>query len=360
MEQQVKQILELINQPAFLAKDGTVVWCNAVARSLFLDSASLSFLLGKSSMLYELWNSEGTLKLPLFIAGKAYDASVQRTDDGDLFIATRRSAEVVPSANAVISASANLRKPLHNMMSAANELFDAIEPQENERLSSASARLNQSIYQFLRICGQMSDGGKLLLQRKPVHRRPTDLSAFFSDFVAQARPLVSSVGIELLFDAPVTNLRADVDTVLLERALYNLISNALNYTHKGGTVTLSLKKQSRMLLISITDDGEGISADVLSTLFERFSDHGLGDARWGAGLGLPMAREIARLHGGDLAVSPNPTGKGTCVSFTLSLEPAPIELRQRGVSYDYSGGLNHGLLELSDVLDAQMYNPKEI
>lgn len=360
MEQQVKQILELINQPAFLAKDGTVIWCNAVARSLLLDGAAVSSLLGKSKMLYDLWNGEGILQIPFTLAATTYDASIQATPEGDLFIASQRGPEVNPAANTAVNISTNLRRPLHNMMSAANELFDALEPQESERLSNASARLNQSIYQFLRLCSQMSDGGKLLLQRKPLHRRPTNLNDFFADFAAQIEPLILSVGVQFVFEGPAFPLRGDIDTALLERALYNLISNALNYTPRGGTVTLRLSKQQRMLLVSVTDNGEGISPDVLSTLFERFTDHSLGDARWGMGFGLPMAREIARLHGGDLSVAPSTGGKGTCVSFTLSLEPAPIELHQRIMSYDYTGGLHHGLVELSDVLDSHIFNPKEI
>lgn len=360
MDEQVKQVLELINQPAFLAKDDTIVWCNAVARSLLLDGAVLSFLMGKSSMLYDLWSREGTLKIPLTIAGKSYEASVQATPEGNLFIASRKASELNPTANTVVNVSAALRKPLHNMMNAASELFDVLESQGNEHLSNASSRLNQSIYQFLRLCGQMSDGGRLLLHRKALHRQPTDLNTFFANFVRQAEPLVSSTGVTLAFEPLSVPVRGDVDTALLERALYNLISNSLNYTPKEGTITLSLKKQQRMLLVTLKDDGEGISPDVLSTLFERFTEHGIGDSRWGIGLGLPMAREISQLHEGDLSVSPNPEGKGTCVTFSLSLEPAPLDLRSRSVSYDYASGLHHGLVELSDVLDAQLFDPGEI
>ena len=282
------------------------------------------------------------------------------TDDGDLFVANRRSSEVNPTANAAVNISATLRKPLHSMMNAATELFNATESQNDARLSSASSRLNQSIYQFLRLCGQMSDGGRLLLQRKQLHREPTDLNAFFADFIAQAKPLVESLGVSLHFEPLSTSLRGDVDKDLLERSLYNLLSNALSYTHKGGNITISLQKLQRMLFVSVKDDGEGISPEVLSTLFERFTDHSIGDSRWGIGFGLPMAREICQLHGGDLSVAPNPDGKGTCVTFTLSLEPAPLQMRSPGLRYDYSAGLNHALVELSDVLSSELFDPKEI
>lgn len=360
MDEQMKQVLELIAQPAFLAKDDKIVWCNAVARSLLLEGAVLSLLLEKNHLLFSLWNKEGTLQIPLTVGGKEYDASVRATEEGDLFIASLRAPEFNATAAAVVNISATLRKPLQNMMSAAGELFEELESQGSDKLTAASSRLNRSIYQFLRLCGQMSDGGRLLLHRKALRREPTDLNVFFHSFIAQARPLVQSLGLTLDFEPPAVPLRADVDTALLERALYNLISNSLNYTPKGGTISISLQKQGKMLLICVSDNGEGISPDVLSTLFERFTEHSIGDSRWGIGLGLPMAREISRLHGGNLVVAPNPEGQGTSVTFSLSMEQAPLELHSRGVRYDYCGGLHHGLVELSDVLGPELFDPSEV
>ncbi len=360
MDKQMKEILELIAQPAFLAKDDRIIWCNASARSLLLENAVLSLLLKKNAMLFSLWNKEGALQIPMNIAGKDYQATVQSLEDGDLFIANRKSQETNITADTAMNISATLRRPLQGMLSAAIELFEELEPQKNEKISDASARLYRSIYQLQRLCGQMTDGSRLLLRKKTAQRESRELNSFFAAFVKKAEPLVSSLGLRLDFTPLPSNLWGDIDPELLERALYNLLNNALNYTHAGGTVKISLKRQERMLLVSISDDGEGISPDVLSTLFERFADRSIGDPRWGLGLGLPMVREIARLHGGDLVVSPNPTGKGTCVTFSLSLEQAPLELHGRTLHYDYCGGLDHALVELSEVLDAKHFDPKEI
>ena len=360
VDEQMKQVLELVNQPAFLAKDGKIVWCNVAARSLLLEGAVLSFLLERNDTLYSLWNREGTLQISLVIGGAEYDASVRATDQGDLFVANRRTPDYNATANAVVTVSATLRKPLQNMMTAATALFDELEDRNNEKITEASSQLNRSIYQFLRLCGQMSDGGRLLLHKKTLRRESTQMGDFFAGFIAQARPLVESLGLRLDYHPLPNPLRADVDRELLERGLYNLLSNALNYTPKGGTVSLSLEKQGRLLLVSITDDGEGISPEVLPSLFERFTEHSIGDSRWGIGLGLPMAREVARLHGGTLMVAPNPDGKGTKITFSLSLEPAPLELHSRSMPYDYCSGLHHGLVELSDVLDAKLFDPNQV
>lgn len=358
MDTQIRQVLELFAQPAFLTRDGVVLWCNGAARGLLAEGTPVASLLENDTALFSHWSREGTLQIPLIIGGVEYDASVRATQDGDLFVASRRSQELNATAAAVVSASVSLRKPLHMMISAAGALFEQLEGTA-EHTSVPASQLNRSIYQLVRLCGQMSDGGQLLLHRKEARREPTDLLKFLNDFVAQARPLIESAGVSLVYTPPAAPVRGDVDRTLLERALYNLVSNAMNYTPRGGTVTLSAQRQGKLLLLCVSDTGEGIDQGVMSTLFERFSSSAPGDSRRGLGLGLPMVREIARLHGGTMMVDANADG-GTRVTFSVSLEKVPLELRSRTVLYDYCGDFNHALVELSDVLDAKMFNPTEI
>ena len=264
------------------------------------------------------------------------------------------------TAKTVVKVSATLRRPLHQMISAADALFDSLDETSEPKLLAAASQLNQSVYRLLRLCGQMSDGGGLLLHRREAHRLPTEVSEFFRSFVEQARPLVESAGVQLQLADLETPLRADLDTELLERALYNLISNSLSYSRHGGCITIGLKKQQRQLLVSVTDDGEGIAPTVLATLFERWSEHPVGDSRWGVGLGLPMVQEITRLHNGTLSIHDNGDERGTTATLSLSLDPAPLSLHAQTMGYDYCSGYHHGLVELSDVLDAKMFNPNEV
>ena len=359
MDGPLQQVLELFAQPAFFVAEGTVAWCNSVCAALLPVGASVTSFLEDPS-LYTLWDRTGTLQLPLILAGEEYNASVCCTPEGELFVAARRVSEMSVTAKTVAKVSATLRRPLHQMITAADALFESLDETAETKLLAAASQLNRSVYRLLRLCSQMSDGGGLLLHRREAHRLPTEVSKFFRSFVEQARPLVESAGVQLRLtdlDAP---LCADLDTDLLERALYNLISNALSYTRSGGCITIGLNKQQRQLLISVTDDGEGISPTVLATLFERWSEHPVGDSRWGVGLGLPMVQEIARLHNGTLSIHDNGDERGTTATLSLSLDPAPLSLHGQTMGYDYCSGYHHGLVELSDVLDAKMFNPNEV
>lgn len=361
MDGQTTQILELLPQPAFIAAEQQVCWCNAAARSLLLENASLPSLLGKSAPLFESWNGEGTLQLCLTVGLRDYDASARNIAEGTLFIATPQTSAVSATANAVVSASAAFRKPLQSMLSAAEQLCADPEGRGNAETAAAAALMNRSIYQMLRLCGQMSDGGRLLLHKRHLHRQSVELDGFFRSFMEQAQPLVQTLGVTLEYEPLSGPLRAHVDTALLERCLYNLISNSLNYTKKGGNITISPKKQGKTLLIRVTDDGEGIADQLLATLPERFTELPAGDARWGIGMGLPMVRQIAQLHGGTMVIAPNAGGQGTCVTFSLRLEASPNELRSaHPMAYDYCGGLHHGLVELSDVLGTELFLPGEV
>lgn len=356
MQEQMKQVLELFSQPAFFARDGRVCWCNGAARSLLEEGTALSAVLEGGETLFSRWDRAGTLTLPLMLGGCAYDASVRAAEGGVLFVANRCAQDGEASAAALFSASVSLRKPLHAMVSAADALFEKLG--ETAGAEDAAARLNQSIYQFIRLCNQMADGSELLLHRKTLRRAPTDMGAFFEDFVREVTPLVNSADRALDYtplDAPIS---ADVDAALLQRALYNLLANALSYTPKGGAVRLSARKEDDLLLVTVSDSGSGISQELLSSLFDRYHRQDLGDSRRGIGLGLSITREIARLHDGTLTVASGENG-GAAVTFSLSLKKSPLPLRSSGLVLP-PPRFHQGLVELSEVLDAKMYDPNEV
>lgn len=107
-----------------------------------------------------------------------------------------------------------------------------------------------------------------------------------------------------------TDLRARFDAVRMEAVLHNLIANAFKFTPEGGHVEVHLGREAdRTFLLSVIDDGEGIPATALPTIFDRFQqvDRGPGTYTVGAGIGLALVREIVQAHGGDIRVESTPT-----------------------------------------------------
>jgi two-component system heavy metal sensor histidine kinase CusS len=111
---------------------------------------------------------------------------------------------------------------------------------------------------------------------------------------------------------------AELDRTLLQRAVGNLVSNALAHTPPGGAVVLSTSADLSTVRIEVSDTGVGISADALPKVFDRFfranssRSHGSG----GTGLGLAIVKSIAQLHGGNVEIASQP-GQGTRVTLQM-------------------------------------------
>lgn len=321
---------------------------------MILEDTELAQITEDRDVLFSAWDRKGTLQIGLRICGHLFDACVRVYEDGLLFVVGSDHMDDKTSARAVMVASASMRKPLQGLLTSAIQLFDEY---EDVSTTLTAAKVNRSIYQLIRLCNQMTDGSRLLLGQMEVRRTATNMQKFFDDFVLNVRPLVEGSGRMLHYFPLRIQTIADVDTVLLERALLNLFANALTYTKKDGAITFQISRQEHNLLVRVSDDGDGISSKVVANIFQRYSDHPIGDARWGLGYGLPIVREIARLHDGTLAVSSNEGSSGTNAIFSISLARTVLELHSPFLRYDSYAGLNHALVEFSDALDAENYIP---
>lgn len=114
-----------------------------------------------------------------------------------------------------------------------------------------------------------------------------------------------------------------VDKEGLERAVSNLLSNALRYGKEGGTTTLSVYKENGAATLVVKDDGLGIAEDKLENIFERFysADRKRSEEHKGSGLGLSIVKAVVDAHGGEISVK-SKLGEGTEFTLTLPLAPS--------------------------------------
>lgn len=150
-------------------------------------------------------------------------------------------------------------------------------------------------------------------ERVDVGRELAAVREFYEAAAAEA-------GVSLTADAA-AGLVADVNRPLLQRAVGNLVANALAYTGPGGRVALTAARDGGGVRIEVTDTGCGIAAEHLPHLFDRFyrADRARSSAGGGVGLGLAIVKTIADLHGGSVSVA-SEVGRGTRVALCF---PAP-------------------------------------
>ncbi|QOZ25851.1 HAMP domain-containing sensor histidine kinase [Bradyrhizobium sp. CCBAU 51753] len=157
------------------------------------------------------------------------------------------------------------------------------------------------------------------IQRFDQCRNPfvrVDLVAVARGVAADLAPLAIAAGYELSLETATEHVETTGDRAALERALTNLVQNAIQHGGRRGTITIHVGAAAT---IDVTDEGDGIPPEARAQIFDPF--YRLKPLDRGAGLGLNMVREIARLHGGHVSVLDGPNG-GAC--FRLTLPPAPI------------------------------------
>jgi CheY-like chemotaxis protein len=214
-----------------------------------------------------------------------------------------------------------------------------------ERNARAEARLVDALLDLSRVMA-----GKLELERARM-----DLAELVRVAGESLRPEAESKGIALtVVGPPVGTLPVVGDWNRLQQVIWNLLSNALKFTPRGGHVELSVERAGERAQIEVSDDGKGIRAEFLTRVFDRFSQETTaGGVRVGLGLGLAIVKELAQAHGGT--VGAHSDGEGCGSRFTVSLPLAPAlhaELSVRaGVEPVPSlGGLD--LLVVEDDADA--------
>lgn len=150
-----------------------------------------------------------------------------------------------------------------------------------------------------------------------INREPTSLGRLVRRAVERARARPSSHQFRLKVEPRLP--AADVDPRRIEQVLHNLLDNAVKYSPKGGTITVTARSGSSAL-VSVADEGIGIAPEEIDRVFERFyrASGAPAASRRGAGLGLSICRGIVEAHGGRIWLDSEP-GRGTTVYVTLPL-----------------------------------------
>ena len=157
-----------------------------------------------------------------------------------------------------------------------------------------------------------SDSGHMSSARTPVN-----LAAVLRDVCAALGALAETAQIRFTHDAPPDLWTLGSQTMLF-RLIFNLGENAIKYTPKGGTVTLTLEPHGTEAHLSVRDTGAGIAAEEQPHIFDRFYRADPARSRGGSGLGLALARSIVLAHGGQISVESR-VGQGSCFTVQLPL-----------------------------------------
>jgi signal transduction histidine kinase/ActR/RegA family two-component response regulator len=183
-----------------------------------------------------------------------------------------------------------------------------------ERNARAQAQLIDDLLDVSRIIT-----GKLRLDV-----RPADPNSFIEAAVEALRPAAEAKGVKVqrIIDTGLISIPGD--PVRLQQVVWNMVSNAIKFTPRGGRVQVRLERVNSHIDIVVSDTGQGISPEFLPHVFDRFrqADQRTTREHGGMGLGLAIVRHLVELHGGTVKAASDGEGKGA--TFTVSLPVTPV------------------------------------
>ncbi|HYY56511.1 MAG TPA: ATP-binding protein [Pyrinomonadaceae bacterium] len=194
-----------------------------------------------------------------------------------------------------------------------------------ERNANAQAQLIEDILDVSRIIT-----GKLRLDV-----RRFDLSKIIDAAIASVRPAAEAkqIGIETIIDEEARLIWGDANR--LQQVVWNLLSNAVKFTPEGGRIEVRLKRVNAHTQIVVSDTGQGISADFLPYVFDRFrqADSTSTRAHSGLGLGLAIVRHLSEMHGGSVRAESEGEGRGSTFTLELPVRAVITEAEEEVVAY---------------------------
>ena len=212
--------------------------------------------------------------------------------------------------------SHELRTPLTSILAFVETLEDgAIEDEENNRRFLSVIRKNAR--RMHRLIDDILELSSIEAGNVTVEPKEMNLSALIAEVFTNLSAKAAEKRLKLENNVP-GSVTIFADPVRLEQILTNLVDNAVKFNREEGAIRLSHERKGEKDFIHIADTGEGISAEHLQRIFERFyrTDRARSREIGGTGLGLAIVKHLARLHGGEVSATSSP-GKGS--TFTLEL-----------------------------------------
>jgi signal transduction histidine kinase/ActR/RegA family two-component response regulator len=210
-----------------------------------------------------------------------------------------------------------LRNPLAPIRNAI-EIVRALDVKDPE-LTWAGEVISRQVESMVRLVDDLLDmsriaGGKIQLQKEEI-----DVASVVSRAVEISRPLIDARKHSLTVTLPEERILVDGDPVRLAQVIANLLNNAAKYTGEGGRIDLRVGREANLAVFRVRDSGIGIPAEMLTNVFDLFTqvDQSLDRSQGGLGIGLTLVRRLVEMHGGTVEVSSEGPDRGS--EFTIRL-----------------------------------------
>jgi len=218
--------------------------------------------------------------------------------------------------NLVADVAHELRTPISNIQG----YLEAIRDRVMKPNAATIRSLNEEAALLSRLVNELQELSLAEAGELKLVYQAENITTLIKQAVTPWQPKVAAKEISLSLDLPDNLPLVNIDWQRVNQVLHNLLENAVAYTHKGGTINVAATTQGDWVEVCVSDTGEGIPAEDLPNIFERFYrvDKSRARVTGGSGLGLTIAKRLVEAHGGKITVQ-SELGKGSRFSFTLPI-----------------------------------------
>jgi two-component system, chemotaxis family, CheB/CheR fusion protein len=196
--------------------------------------------------------------------------------------------------------------------------------------SKARDLIDRQVHHMSRLVSDLLDAARAENGQIRLQRAPLDLRSCIEQVVDLLRPILESKSQTLVTSLPDSPVWVEGDSTRLEQIFTNLLSNANKFTREGGAIEVELlvvldEDGSRVAVVRVVDNGDGIDAELIPRLFELFTqaDHSLAHSQGGLGIGLSLVRTLVEMHGGRVIIRSEGRGRGSTFEVRLPTTKAP-------------------------------------
>src|SRR5215472_4292889 len=244
-----------------------------------------------------------------------------------------------------------LRNPLAPISAGLEVLHKT--PQDPALVQRVTATMARQTKQLVMLVNDLLEVVRINEDKLTLRLQAVSIAEVVRDAVSAARPLIDSLEHQLAIEVPTGRLTVKGDGARLTQVIGNLLNNAARYTPPRGQITVCVRRDEEHVLISVQDNGRGLSPQSLKNVFEMFYQGGeSGVSETGLGIGLSLAKKLVAMHGGTIRAESAGAGMGS--TFTVHLPLAQGKLAKppetRGEARDCAR--QHRVLIVDDNTDA--------
>ncbi len=212
--------------------------------------------------------------------------------------------------------SHELRTPLNAVIGFSEVLEGRLFGELNDKQAEYVTDIHTSGRHLLTLINDILDLSKIEAGRMDLQVTSFSLPEVLQNVEALLRERATRQGISLGLEVDPSTGVIEADERMVKQVLFNLLSNALKFTPKGGHVDVAAHTEGKEVVVSVHDDGVGVDPADQARIFEEFQQVGTSNLQEGTGLGLAISRRFVELHGGSLRVE-SEAGQGSTFTFTI-------------------------------------------